>query len=59
MCPQIMTDAPSFFVTGTFQGVQVHETIVAGTCDLAKWNTLNAIVQAGLHGVNPGGPAVN
>ena len=59
MCPQMMTDAPPFFVTGTFGGTRVHETIVAGSCDLAKWNTLNAIVQSGLHGVDPGGPAVN
>jgi hypothetical protein len=59
MCPQVMTDAPSFLVTGTYRGPHVHETIVAGGCDLGKWNTLHAIFQPGPQGgVNPGGPMV-
>lgn len=43
MCPQVMTDAPAFFVTGIFRGVHIHDTIVAGGCSLGKWAALHAI----------------
>jgi hypothetical protein len=63
MCPQDMTDAPPFFVTGVFRGVHIRETIVAGGCSLSKWAALHAIVQPGTQvgpaGINPGGPDVS
>jgi hypothetical protein len=45
MCPQIMSDAPAFLVSGTFLGQKVHETIQAGGCDLGKWSVLHKIFQ--------------
>ena len=45
MCPQIMSDAPAFLVSGTFLGQKVHETIRAGGCDLGKWSVLHKIFQ--------------
>jgi hypothetical protein len=45
MCPQIMSDAPAFQVSGTFLGQRVHETIQAGGCDLGKWSVLHKIFQ--------------
>lgn len=45
MCPQIMGDGPSYLVSGTFLGVRVHDEIVDGGCDLAKWSILHAIFQ--------------
>jgi hypothetical protein len=63
MCPQVMTDAPPFLVTGSFRGVPIHDTIVAGGCSLSKWAALHAIVQPGTQvgpaGINPGGPDVS
>jgi hypothetical protein len=43
MCPMIMADARSYLVYGTFLGQKVHETIVDGGCELARWSELNKI----------------
>jgi hypothetical protein len=43
MCPMILADAGSYFVSGTFLGRPVHETIVDGGCDLARWADLHKV----------------
>jgi hypothetical protein len=43
MCPMIMANARTYTVTGVFFGHRVHEIIVDGGCDLARWSTLNHI----------------
>ena len=43
MCPMIMADARSYIVYGTFLGQKVHQTIVDGGCDLARWSQLNQV----------------
>jgi Subtilisin inhibitor-like len=43
MCPMIMADARSFIVYGTFLGQKVHQTIVDGGCELARWSQLNQV----------------
>jgi len=43
MCPMIMANAGRAIVTGTYYGKKVHETIVDGGCDLAKWASLHEV----------------
>ena len=43
MCPMIMAGARVYIVTGTWYGQKVHETVVDGACDLARWSQLNKI----------------
>jgi hypothetical protein len=43
MCPMIMADAKSYIVNGTFFGKPIHESIVDGGCELARWAQLGQI----------------
>jgi hypothetical protein len=43
MCPMIMASAGRASVTGTYLGKKVHQTIVDGGCDLARWTKLKAV----------------
>jgi hypothetical protein len=43
MCPMIMSNAASYLVYGTWFGRPVHESIVDGGCDLARWGQLHQI----------------
>jgi Subtilisin inhibitor-like len=43
MCPMIMASAGRATVTGTYFGKQVHETILDGGCDLARWAKLKQV----------------
>jgi hypothetical protein len=43
MCPMIMADARGYIVYGTFLGQTVHQTIVDGGCDIARWGQLNQV----------------
>jgi len=43
MCPMIMADARTYIVYGTFLGQKVHQSIVDGGCDLARWHELNQV----------------
>jgi len=45
MCPQIMSDGPAFFVSGTFLGQHVHKEFQPGGCDLTKWSVLRNIFE--------------
>jgi hypothetical protein len=42
-CPMIMSNAASYIVYGTWFGKPVHESIVDGGCDLARWSQLHQI----------------
>ncbi len=43
-CPAIMANAGRATVTGTFLGAPVHETIVAGGCDISRWAKLKQVL---------------
>jgi hypothetical protein len=43
MCPMILADAGHVVVSGTYLGQKVHETVVDGGCDLARWSKLGQI----------------
>jgi hypothetical protein len=43
MCPMIMESAGRATVSGTYLGHRVHESIVAGGCDLSRWAKLRAV----------------
>jgi hypothetical protein len=43
ICPMIMVDAATANVTGTYFGKKVHEQIVDGGCDIARWNEIKKI----------------
>jgi Subtilisin inhibitor-like len=43
MCPMIIADARTYVISGTFLGAPVHESIIDGGCDLARWSNLNQI----------------
>ncbi|HXW44087.1 MAG TPA: SSI family serine proteinase inhibitor [Streptosporangiaceae bacterium] len=43
MCPMIIANARSYVVSGTYLGHSVHESIIDGGCDLARWTDLNRI----------------
>jgi Subtilisin inhibitor-like len=43
MCPMIIANARTYIVYGTFLGRPVHESVVDGGCDLARWSNLNQI----------------
>jgi hypothetical protein len=43
MCPMIMESAARATVSGTYFGHKVHESIVAGGCDLSRWAKLKAV----------------
>jgi Subtilisin inhibitor-like len=42
-CPMIMASAGRALVTGTYEGHKVHETIVDGGCDLARYQQLRQV----------------
>jgi hypothetical protein len=42
-CPMIMANAASYIIYGTWFGRPVHESIVDGGCDLARWSQLHQI----------------
>jgi hypothetical protein len=41
MCPMIMADGPNFTITGVYYGHAVHQVILRGGCDLARWTKLH------------------
>lgn len=43
MCPMILASAGRATITGSYFGTPVHETIVDGGCDLARWAGLNQV----------------
>ena len=43
MCPMILATAGRVTITGTFLGRRVHETVLDGGCDLARWLRLREI----------------
>jgi len=43
MCPMIIADARTYIISGTFLGAPVHESIIDGGCDLARWSNLNQV----------------
>jgi hypothetical protein len=43
VCPMIMVDAPVAVVDGSYYGKTVHERIVDGGCDIARWNEIKQI----------------
>ncbi len=43
MCPMILSDASSFYITGVWFGKPVHESIVDGGCDLTRWSEMHEI----------------
>ncbi len=43
MCPMILADAGRAYVTGTYLGRTVHESIVDGGCDLSRWAKLRQV----------------
>ncbi len=43
-CPAIMVNAGRATLTGTFLGAPVHETIVAGGCDIGRWAKLKQVL---------------
>jgi hypothetical protein len=43
LCPMIMADAGRATVTGTYFGRHVHESLVDGGCDLARWAKLRQV----------------
>jgi hypothetical protein len=43
LCPMVMASAGRATVTGTYLGRHVHESIVDGGCDLARWAKLRQV----------------
>ena len=42
-CPMILASAGHVIVTGTYLGRHVHENLVDGGCDLARWQKLRQV----------------
>ena len=43
MCPMIIAEARTYYISGTFLGAPVHESIIDGGCDLARWSDFSQV----------------
>jgi hypothetical protein len=44
ICPMILASDKRVVFTGTYFGAKVHQTIIDGGCDLARWSELGQVL---------------